>query len=81
MPRILYLVPMPAGRMGVVLDVPPSDDGSVSLFTATELDAQLALARSLEREDCAEIVEAHAHEAYPDLDKIAAEIRDRAKRQ
>lgn len=52
MPRIMQLVPID-GRLGVVLDVPSSLGGSVSIYTEDEISALLAV----EREACAKIVD------------------------
>jgi hypothetical protein len=60
MPRILELVPMPDGRLGVVLDVPPTgnDPDSVSLWTAEERDRAIGPAVAAERVAILELVEA-----------------------
>jgi hypothetical protein len=41
MPRILDLVPMPDGRVGVVLNVPPDAGSSITLWTEAEREANL----------------------------------------
>lgn len=56
MPQITKLVPVDGG-LGVVLDVPPSNDGSVAIFTASELEALKERVRRDTREDCAEVAE------------------------
>jgi hypothetical protein len=56
MPLIIDLVPMPDGRMGVVLDVPPSDDGSVALWTAAERDAAIQSAVSAKCEELKDVL-------------------------
>jgi hypothetical protein len=60
MPRILELVPLPDGRLGVVLDVPATgnDPDSVSLWTAEERDRAIASAVAVERVAILELVEA-----------------------
>lgn len=47
MPIILDLVPMPDGRMGVVLDVPPTPESpdSIEMWTATEREAMVRRVR------------------------------------
>jgi hypothetical protein len=55
MPLIIDLVPMPDGRMGIVLDVPPTPDdpGSVELWTGAERKAMVKRVR----EACASLAE------------------------
>jgi hypothetical protein len=60
MPRILELVPMPDGRLGVLLDVPTTGNhpNSVSLWTAEERDQAIGSAIAAERVAILELVEA-----------------------
>jgi hypothetical protein len=79
MATVLDLVSMPDGRLGVVLDVPPSsgDPSSVALWTEDERraafkDVALAAAEEM-RERCAAFV--------MDRSKKAASLRQLAKRR
>ena len=70
MPRILELLEMPDGRLGVVLDMPPTpnDPDSVTLWTAAERDAAIASAVKLAREGCAELAENYSNAQYTTKD-------------
>jgi hypothetical protein len=56
-PRILDLIQMPDGRIGVVLDAPTDDEGNVTLWTSEERNREIKDAVMDEREACALIAE------------------------
>jgi hypothetical protein len=57
MPRVLELIQMPNGKLGVVLDMPLDARSSVSLWTAEEHDRAIANAVRAERAAILELVE------------------------
>jgi hypothetical protein len=90
MPRVLDLVEMPGGRLGVVLDMPTEARSSVSLWTAAEHDRAIARAVRAEREAIVAFIDRHKKqrvladsnwdEGYEAaLDNIAAGIKARGE--
>lgn len=77
MPRIMQLVPID-GRLGVVLDVPSSLGGSVSIYTEDEISALLAV----EREACAKIADGELMEVYTaGEERIAKSIAEQIRKR
>lgn len=52
MPKIVEIIGLPNGKMGVALDMPVEDEGSVTIWTEAEKDSeiQLAVDAALDRE-------------------------------
>lgn len=90
MPKIVEIIDLPNGKVGVALDMPTEDEGSVTLWTEAEKRREIQLAVDAaveeEREACATIAEAGTPEQdwHPTSimgqhgKKIAALIRDRS---
>ena len=90
MPRILDLIKMEDGRLGVVLDIPAKEnhDGSVTLYTEEERIHVIRTAIKVEREACAKVADDCARRAFSGphgsdvagvaAEHIAASIRKRA---
>lgn len=76
MPKITQLFEVD-GKMCVVLDMPTTDEGSVSILTSEEIEA----IRQAEREECARIAESIGDEQDDESQarcvayKIASDIR------
>lgn len=74
MPRILDLKKVD-GKLAVLLDMPETDEGSVTVWTEAEKDAALAKARHDERMECGRIAAEYGGHA---ADEIAEQIMRRS---
>ena len=55
MPKIAKLMELPDGRLGITLDMPDTDEGELTIWTAAERDRAIRSAVLAEREECAKL--------------------------
>jgi hypothetical protein len=69
MPRVLELVSMPDGRVGIILDVPPDAGNSITLWTEAEREVHLreAAKASDEIETLRDLLRQHRCNAERDM--------------
>ena len=74
MPRILDLKTVD-GKLAVLLDMPETDEGSVTVWTEAEKDAAFERVRHAERSECGRIAAEYGGQA---ADEIAEQIMRRS---
>lgn len=79
MPRIAEIVTLPDGRPAVVLEL-VGDEGSLTIWSAAEVEACKRAAAALEREDCAKIAddeqEYYDSRCYDGICELGSRISD-----
>ncbi len=84
MPKIAKIMELPDGRLGVALNMPDTDEGELTIWTAAERDRAIRSAILAEREACAEIADALANDVagrYAEENAMAREIAELIRKQ